>query len=373
MSLITTPPLNRQPIKTTVNPYDPEIVKTAILHELERDGQVFFLHNRVESIRRVAEEISQLVPQARIAVAHGQMAEGELEDIMLGFLNHETDILVTTTIIESGLDIPNANTIIVDHADRLGLAQLYQIRGRVGRSDRKAYCYCLYQAGKRLTDDARDRLAAISQYTALGSGYQIALRDLEIRGVGNILGEEQHGHMLAVGYDVYMQLLEEAVHEIQGQGEKPQETTLVDLNVAAYIPDEWLEDPSLKMGHYKRLAGAMSLKEIDFIQEEWQDRYGKLPYVVTNLLRLVRIKLRATELGMTTIRHDARQIYVDLDIPRKDWADIQLHSQGLARWHYGQTGVVCNRELLSAEQQLDAVEKLLTALEKRAPEEAFTN
>lgn len=372
MSLITTPPLNRQPIKTLVGPYDPETIKTAILHELERDGQVFFLHNRVESIGRVAEEIGQLVPQARIAVAHGQMQEGMLEDIMLGFLNHETDILVTTTIIESGLDIPNANTIIVDQAERLGLAQLYQIRGRVGRSDRKAYCFCLHAPGKRLTDDARDRLAAISQYTALGSGYQIALRDLEIRGVGNILGEEQHGHMLAVGYDVYMQLLEEAVHEVQGQGEKPQVTTLVDLNVAAYLPDEWLDDPALKMGQYKRLAGAMALKEIDFIQEEWQDRYGKLPLVVLNLLRLVKMKLRATELGITTIRHDARQVYVELDIPRKEWADIQVRTPGVARWQFGQTGLVCNREMLSAEQQLDAVERLLSALEKRIPEEAFS-
>ncbi|MGE5707333.1 MAG: TRCF domain-containing protein, partial [Bacteroidota bacterium] len=360
MSLITTPPLNRHPIKTEVGPYDGEVIKTAILHELERDGQVFLLHNRVDSIYAMAEEVGKLVPQARVAVAHGQMPEGALEDVMFAFLNREYDVLVTTTIIESGLDIPNANTIVVDHADKLGLAQLYQIRGRVGRSDRKAYCYCLYPRGKQLTEDARDRLAAISQYTALGSGYQIALRDLEIRGVGNILGEEQHGHMLAVGYDVYMQLLEETIGELSG-GEEAVPMALVDLSVAAFVPDEWG-----KMEHYKRLASVMSVKELDFIEEEWQDRYGKLPPSVKNLLRVVRIKLRATELGIRTIRSDAHSIRVEGGVDRKSWATIQLKQPGLARWQWGKDELQAPRSG-GSEQQLDAIERLLTAIEAQAP------
>lgn len=361
MSLITTPPLNRHPIKTEVGPYDGEVIKTAILHELERDGQVFLLHNRVDSIYAMAEEVGKLVPQARVAVAHGQMPEGALEDVMFAFLNREYDVLVTTTIIESGLDIPNANTIVVDHADKLGLAQLYQIRGRVGRSDRKAYCYCLYPRGKQLTEDARDRLAAISQYTALGSGYQIALRDLEIRGVGNILGEEQHGHMLAVGYDVYMQLLEETIGELSG-GEEAAPMALVDLSIAAFIPDEW----GGKMEHYKRLAGVMSVHELDFIEEEWQDRNGKLPPSVKNLLRVVRIKLRATALGVRTIRSDAHSIRVEGGVDRKSWANCQLKQPGLARWQWGKDELQAPRSG-GSEQQLEAIERLLTALEAQTP------
>ncbi len=360
MSLITTPPRDRQPVKTTVSPYDPEIMRTAILHELERGGQVFVLHNRVDSIYRVASEIQELVPQARVIVGHGQMNEHELEDVMLGFLDREYDVLVATTIIESGLDIPNANTIIVDDADRLGLAQLYQIRGRVGRSDVKAYCHCFYRAGKELTEEARDRLQALQQFTALGSGYQIALRDMEIRGVGNILGPEQSGNMLAVGYETFMQLLEEAVQEAQGEEVvTAREEALIDLNVAAYLPDDWFESPARKMEEYKRLAAVASLKELELLGADWRDRFGPPPPPVKNLLRVVSLKLKATEVGVSTVRSDAKLIRVAIALPRSRWADLSLKTPGLSRWNWAEGELTLGRD---GQDLLVAVDKLLDAL-----------
>lgn len=367
MSLITTPPMNRQPVKTMVGPYDPEMVRTAILHELERGGQVFFLHNRVESIYRIAAEIAELVPQAKVAVGHGQMNENALEDVMLSFLDGEYNVLVSTTIIESGLDIPNANTMIVDDADRLGLAQLYQIRGRVGRSDVKAYCYCFYRAGKQLTDEGRERLEALQQFTALGSGYQIALRDMEIRGVGNLLGAEQHGQMLTVGYDLYMQLLEEAVAELQGQEvEESHPQAVIDLNLAAYLPDEWFLEPRDKMDQYKRLAGVTTARELSLLGDEWRDRFGVPTQPVKNLLRIVSLRLKATELGVTTIRSDAKVVRVVLGMARSRWADLSLGKSSLTRWHWSEQELTTSREGMLAEDQLTAVEKLLAVLAEAA-------
>jgi transcription-repair coupling factor (superfamily II helicase) len=364
MSLITTPPRDRQPVKTTVSPYDPEIMRTAILHELERGGQVFVLHNRIDSIHRVAAEIQELVPQAKVVVGHGQMNENELEDVMLSFLDREYDVLVATTIIESGLDIPNANTIVVDDADRLGLAQLYQIRGRVGRSDVKAYCHCFYRAGKELTDEARDRLQALQQFTALGSGYQIALRDMEIRGVGNILGPEQSGNMLAVGYETFMQLLEEAVQEAQGtEVVAEREEALVDLNVAAYLPDDWFEAPAAKMEEYKRLAVVSSLTELELLGADWRDRFGPPPPAVKNLLKVVALKLKATEVGASTVRSDAKHIRVALVLPRSRWADLSLKTPGLSRWSWSEGELTLGRD---GQDMLAAVDKLLDALGARA-------
>ncbi len=223
MSLIATPPMNRQPVRTHVGPYDPDTVRTAILHEMERGGQIFFLHNRVESIHRVGAELNALVPEARIRVAHGQMGEDDLEDIMIAFKDHEFDILVSTTIIESGLDIPRANTMVIDDGPSSAWRELYQLRGRVGRSETKAYCYCFYTPGKQLSDESRDRLAALQQFTALGSGYQIALRDLEIRGVGNLLGPEQHGQMMSVGFDLYTKPLAAAIKRVRADDRDPVE------------------------------------------------------------------------------------------------------------------------------------------------------
>jgi len=307
-------------------------------------------------------------------VGHGQMNEHELEDVMLSFLDHEYDVLVSTTIIESGLDIPNANTMIIDDAERLGLAQLYQIRGRVGRSDLKAYCYCFYRAGKQLTEDGRERLEALQQFTALGSGYQIALRDMEIRGVGNILGAEQHGQMLTVGYDLYMQLLEEAVAELQGQEvDSERQPTVVDLNVAAYLPDEWFEgDPHQKMEQYKRLAGVVTARELELLGEEWRDRFGAAPQPVKNLLRVVALRLKATDLGIPTIRSDAKSVRVALSIPRARWADLSFGKAPLTRWHWTEGELSASREGMLAEDQLSLVEKLLAALSEASQGELAT-
>lgn len=363
MSLIATPPSNRQPVKTHVGPYEPDEVRTAILHEIERGGQVFFLHNRVESIGRVAAELQALIPEARVQVAHGQMPEHELEDIMLGFKDHEFDILLCTTIIESGLDIPRANTMIIDNADQLGLAQLYQLRGRVGRSETKAYCYCFYRAGKQLTDEARDRLEALQQFTALGSGYQIAMRDLEIRGVGNLLGAEQHGHMISVGFDFYSQLLEEAVEEARGNiVEAAPEPTTVDLHVAAFIPEDWLGEGGDKMAQYKRLAGVTNEKELEILESEWRDRFGPPPTPVKNLLRIVNVKLAATELGITAIRSDTKFIRVQGAVTGQVFYKCQAQNKALRGWAWSASELTLPRERLLPDEQLGAVEELIKSL-----------
>jgi transcription-repair coupling factor (superfamily II helicase) len=367
MSLIATPPLNRQPVKTFVGPYDPDTVRTAILHEMERGGQVFFLHNRVESIGRVAVELGGLVPEARVRTAHGQMSEDELEDIMIGFKEGEFDVLLSTTIIESGLDIPRANTMIIDDADRLGLAQLYQLRGRVGRSETKAYCHCYYRPGKQLTDEARDRLAALQQFTALGSGYQIALRDLEIRGVGNLLGPEQHGHMIAVGFDLYSRLLEEAIEEAQGETHAPAvEATTVDLHVSAFIPEDWLGEGGDKMAQYRRLASVGSERELEILEAEWKDRFGALPTSVRNLLRVVRIKLLATELGLSAIRSDSKFIRLQGSVSASAFYKAVAGDKALVNWKYTPNEMQIDRARLLPEEQLNVVEKLLKPLVAQA-------
>jgi transcription-repair coupling factor (superfamily II helicase) len=363
MSLIATPPSNRQPVKTAVGPYNPDEVRTAILHEMERGGQVFFLHNRVESIGRVAAELAELVPEARVRVAHGQMPETELEDVMIAFKDHEFDILLSTTIIESGLDIPRANTIIIDNADQLGLAQLYQLRGRVGRSETKAYAYAFYRAGKQLTDDARDRLEALQQFTALGSGYQIAMRDLEIRGVGNLLGAEQHGHMISVGFDFYSQLLEEAVEEARGNPvEAAPEATTVDLHVAAFIPEDWLGEGGDKMAQYKRLAAVTSEKELEILDSEWRDRFGPPPTSVKNLLRIVKVKLAATDLGITAIRSDTKSIRVQGAVAGQVFYKCQAQNKSLRHWSWTASELSLPRERLLPDEQLSAVDELLKSL-----------
>lgn len=362
MSLITTPPSNRLPVKTTVGAWDPEVARTAILRELERGGQVFFLHNRVEGLEHYAATVKELVPHARVAMAHGQMDESKLEDVMLGFVGREYDVLVTTTIIESGLDIPAANTIIIHDADKLGLAQLYQIRGRVGRSDIKAYCYCFYGYGKELTPEARDRLDAIQQHTALGSGYQIALRDMEIRGVGNILGPEQHGTMMTVGYDTYMQLLEEAIAAGLGQEVQHREETVVDLPVAALLPDEWFEDPADKMVQYRRLAQVQTMRELDLLSDEWRDRFGAPNPQVRNLLRLVAIKIKGTDLNIASIKAENGKVRVAASLVRSVWAELQMNVPGLARWQWAEGELALDKSKLAAEEQVASVEKLLEAL-----------
>ncbi len=323
MSIINTPPKNRLPIKTYVGEWNENMVKNAITHELDREGQVFYLYNRVETIDEFKLQLQKLVPNARIAIGHGQMNEKELEKIIIDFANHEYDILLATTIIENGIDIPNANTMIIHNADKFGLAQLYQLRGRVGRSQRQAYCYCFYTKSKEITKDAVQRLKAIKEFTTLGSGYQIAMRDVEIRGVGNILGTKQHGHMVNVGFDTYCQLLEETVQELQGQAVEKSEPTIVDINVTAYIPDEWVGSAEQKMIEYKRLADVKSDVELDYITEEWKDRFAKPPESVENLIKLIRLRLSATDVRISLIRETEDNIRIYTPYSPAEWKLIQ--------------------------------------------------
>ena len=320
ISVINTPPSNRLPIKTFVGAYNEQVLRNAILHEIDRDGQVFYLYNRVETIMDFKVKLQALVPNARIAIGHGQMDEKELEKIIVDFSNHEYDILLCTTIIENGIDIPNANTIIIHNADKLGLAQLYQIRGRVGRSERQAYCYCFYKQNKELTGEAKERLKAIKEFTTLSSGYRIAMRDVEIRGVGNILGTKQHGHMVNVGFDTYCQLLEDTVNELKGEEIKNTPQAIVDINVTAFIPDEWVGDTEQKMIEYKRLSDVKSEIELDYIISEWRDRFSKkLPEEVENLTKLIRIRLLASAAAISAVRETDEYIRIYTPYTNYEW------------------------------------------------------
>jgi transcription-repair coupling factor (superfamily II helicase) len=327
MSLINTPPTNRLPVQTLVGAYNPAQLRRAILQEVDRGGQVFYMHNRVQSIYGVAEQLQHLIPEVRIAVAHGQLAPTDLETIMLDFSNHAYDVLVSTTIIESGVDIPNANTLIVDDADRYGLAQLYQIRGRVGRSDAQAYAYFYYQPDKQLTDDAKQRLRAIREFTSLGSGYHIAMRDMEIRGVGNILGAEQHGHMIQIGFDLYCEMLNQAVdaaHEGQDFSQIEEvEPSVIDLNVTAFLPTAYVGSQDVKLNEYKRLARIQSLNQLEVIESEWQDRFGVIPEEAKQLVRLARLRIIATQLNVTLVRSDDEMLRLAVPYPLQEWMSLQ--------------------------------------------------
>ena len=302
MSLINTPPRDRLPIHTELCAFNKQILVEAILREMHRGGQVFFVHNRVQTIEGTAQLIKQLLPNVRVAWAHGQMKEDRLESIMMKFLDHEFDVLVTTAIIESGLDMPRVNTIIIDRADRFGLAQLYQLRGRVGRSNHRAFAYLMTPQGERLTPDARRRLAALEEFQALGSGYHIAMRDLEIRGAGNLLGEEQHGHMEAIGFDLYCRLLEETVAELQGGGGVAPLDVKIELRLSAYLPDDYVGDPQQKMDLYRRLARLRKVAACRRIREEFKDRYGPLPPAVENLVAVQELKIMAGAAGIEEIK-----------------------------------------------------------------------
>jgi transcription-repair coupling factor (superfamily II helicase) len=324
MSTIETPPEERLPIKTYVGAYDESPVREAILRELERNGQVFFVHNRVHSIAMVANRLSSLVPEGRICIAHGQMPEEELEKVMTDFVNHRSDILVTTTIIESGLDMPNVNTLIVDQADRLGLTQLYQLRGRVGRGSNNAYAYFFFDRGKQLTFEARKRLKTISEATELGAGFAIAMKDLEIRGAGNLLGVEQSGYIAAVGFDLYCRLLAEAVEDLkQGQavenGRKILQPSVpaIALPLTAYIPEEYRLDLNTRLDFYQRLATFKRAQEIEDIALELSDRFGPIPQAVKNLLYVVEIKQLAAVAMVQSISTEDRQVVLHFDGTRE--------------------------------------------------------
>ncbi|MDP8903882.1 MAG: transcription-repair coupling factor, partial [Chloroflexota bacterium] len=318
LSVIETPPEDRLPIQTRVAEASAGLVRDAVLRELDRGGQVFFVHNRVETIEAQAEQLRRLLPHARVAVAHGQMPEGALERVMLAFARGDYDVLVCTTIIESGLDIPNANTIIIDRADTLGLAQLYQLRGRVGRSSRRAYAYLLYRRRGQLSDVARKRLQAIFNAAELGAGFQIALSDLEIRGAGNILGAEQHGHMAAVGFDLYSRLLARAVEEERALREgrphaAPRPATVVDLPIDAYLPDDYVPDEPQKLELYRRLGRAATAGEVAAIRGELVDRFGPLPLPVERLLEVATLRITAEAAGIASLARERHELVVRFD------------------------------------------------------------
>lgn len=323
MSVIYEPPQNRKPVQTYVLEYDNEVVKEAITKELERNGQVFYLFNNVEKIIRKADEISKLVPEAKVEFAHGKMTGAQIESIMQDFIEHKIDVLVCTTILESGIDIPNANTIIVENADRLGLAQLYQIRGRVGRSDRQGYAYVTYRRDKLLSEVADKRLKAIKEFTEFGSGFKIAMRDLEIRGAGSLLGEIQSGHMEQVGYDTYCKLLDEVVKEMQGTTQQKEEKDIqIDISLSSYIPDSYIEDSAQKIEIYQDIALCREDKDIEDVIDEIIDRYGSMPTEVENLIEIARIKILARKANILKVTQKDKSIVINLD---KD--NIQINGE----------------------------------------------
>ncbi len=302
MSVIETPPQKRLPIRTAIREYDEGLIREAILREIDRGGQIFFVHNRVKGIQVIAQKLQRLIPEARIAVGHGQMAEDQLERVMMDFSSGEYDVLVSTTIIENGLDIPNANTIIVNNAALFGLAQLYQLRGRVGRATHQAYAYFLYNKDTKLTPVQEKRLRAIFEATELGAGFRIAMKDLEIRGSGNLLGAEQSGFMNSVGFDLYCKLLAEAVEELQGKHtETGMPGVVVDLPLDAYLPDEYIGDRTLKVKFYQRLANLQQPEQVEAMEAEMDDRFGTPPLPAKNLLAMVHLKVEAAKLGFEAI------------------------------------------------------------------------
>jgi transcription-repair coupling factor (superfamily II helicase) len=310
LSIISTPPEDRLAIKTTITRFDEAVIAEAIEREMNRGGQIFFVHNRVQSMPAMADLLARIAPKARVATAHGQMREGELERRMVGFVKRDYDVLLSTAIIESGLDIPSANTIIINRADRFGLAELYQLRGRVGRSSHRAYAYLICPEPARLTDDARKRIEVIGELTDPGSGFKIASYDLEIRGAGELLGTQQSGRIAEVGFDLYVRLLEEAVGELRGEAVEEEFTPEINIAVSRYIPDEYVPDTRQRLGLYKRLASVALDDEVVEMQTELEDRYGAPPEQVENLLETTRFKLVLKRLRGVELAQRANRLYI---------------------------------------------------------------
>ncbi|MEO0948286.1 MAG: transcription-repair coupling factor, partial [Cyanobacteria bacterium J06641_5] len=377
MSLIATPPPSRRPIETHLSAYDPEVIRTAIRNELDRGGQIFYVVPRVEGIEEIAGKIREMVPSARIAIAHGQMNDGELEAVMLTFSNAEADILVCTTIVESGLDIPRVNTIVIEDAQKFGLSQLYQLRGRVGRAGIQAHAWLVYPKAEKLSDAARERLRALQEFTQLGSGYQLAMRDMEIRGVGELLGAKQSGQMDAVGFDLYMNMLQEAVQEIQGQEIPQVEDTQVDLRMTAFIPADYIPDLDQKMDAYRAVATANSKRELTQIAADWSDRYGPMPSSVQQLLRVVELKQIAKSVGFSRIKPEGKQ-HIVLETPMEEpaWKLLKgnlpehLHS----RFVYSPSKVTLRGlGVLKVEQQLENLIDWLGKMQGALPEKTLAS
>ena len=302
MSVLEEPPVDRHPIQTFVTEHNDEMIREAITRELARNGQVYYVYNKVRNIEERAEYIQNLVPDAVVSYAHGQMDKRQLERIMYEFVNGEIDVLVSTTIIETGMDIPNCNTMIIENADQFGLSQLYQLRGRVGRSTRTSYAFLMYKRDKMISEVAEKRLSAIKEFSDLGSGFKIAMKDLEIRGAGNVLGKSQHGHMAAVGYDLYCKMLNQAVNDLKGIKNEYDFETTVDMEVDAYIPATYIKSEYQKLDIYKRIAALETREELSDMRDELADRYGSIPSSAANLLMIALIKTKAHKIGIMDIK-----------------------------------------------------------------------
>ncbi|MBD1856944.1 MULTISPECIES: transcription-repair coupling factor [Leptolyngbya] len=375
MSLITTPPPSRRPIKTHLSPYDGEMVRSAIRQELDRGGQVFYVVPRVEGIEEISARIREMIPGVRIAIAHGQMPEAELESVMLTFGAGEADVLLCTTIIESGLDIPRVNTILIEDAQKFGLSQLYQLRGRVGRAGIQAHAWLFYPKQHQLSDNARQRLRALQEFTQLGSGYQLAVRDMEIRGVGNLLGAEQSGQMDAIGFDLYMEMLQEAIQEIRGQEIPQVDDTQIDLSLTAFIPADYIPDLDQKMSAYRAVAAAQSKAELMQVSADWIDWYGQIPLAAQQLLRVMELKQIAKKLGFSRIKPEGKQ-HVILETPMEEpaWNLLKENLPDHLRSRFVFTaGKVTVRGLgaLSADQQLTNLIDWLGRMQGALPEPAL--
>ena len=371
LSVIETPPENRFPVQTYVLEYSGALVREAIERELARGGQVYFLYNQVYNIDQMADQIRLLVPDARVTVAHGQMPEAELERVMLDFLDGEYDVLVSTTIIETGVDIPNVNTLIIYDADKMGLSQLYQLRGRVGRSNRIAYAYFTYQRDKVLSEAAEKRLQAIKEFTELGSGFKIAMRDLSIRGAGNILGAEQHGHIATVGFELYSQMLKEAIAELQGKKvEEEKKEPQIDLNIDAYLPSDYIQDEKQKIELYKKIRIVASLPEVKELEEEIEDRFGDLPEPVRALLQIARIRVYSMKYGVESIQQEGTDFLLQFRSEENDRIDGQQLFRiaqlfpGKIRLSSGRKiGVIFKTKGLSVKDALEMIEQFLIQYE----------
>jgi transcription-repair coupling factor (superfamily II helicase) len=308
ISIISTPPEERHAIVTYISEFDPGVVADAIQKEMKRGGQTFFIHNNIHSINRMADLVQKLVPEARIGVAHGRLAEEELENVMIRFVNREIDVLVCTTIVESGLDIPSANTILINRADRFGLAQIYQLRGRVGRADQQAYAYLFIHKESALGKNAQKRLKVLMEHSDLGSGFQIAMSDLQIRGGGAALGVSQSGHIAAVGYDMFLQLMENAISELKGEPVIEKLEPEINIPMSAYVPESYIPDIDQRLSAYRSLAKMVELKEISDFKEEIIDRYGVLPDEVANLLMKIMLKILSINSGVKRLDVSERDL-----------------------------------------------------------------
>jgi transcription-repair coupling factor (superfamily II helicase) len=369
MSVIETPPKDRMAIQTVVASWDDKLIQSAVEQELERGGQIYFVHNRVESIWEIAAKLQEFVPRARIIVGHGQMSEGELEKVMLKFMHHEADILVATTIIENGLDIPLCNTILINRADRLGLSELYQLRGRVGRSNRRAYAYLLIPREVELTPIARRRLAALKEFSDLGAGFKIAALDLELRGAGNLLGGEQSGHIEAIGFELYTQMLDRAVREMKGEAAPDEAELQLNLGLNIRIPAEYIPEENQRLRMYKRVAGVETESQLNDVGSELQDRYGPRPPAVRNLLDYASLKLLCMRVGVNAIERKRESVTL------KFRQNAAVDPEQLARFVSAQRGAQFTPDgmlkfVLKAVAADEVLRSLRTVLEQLASEEA---